>query len=350
MSTGTSDVVREQIADVAPLPSFGAAATQVLQFLHDRVGMGLWMVTRTAGEDWVVLHAEDHGYGVEAGTVFRWSDSFCSRMVRGLGPRIAVDAQVVPVYREAPLGRQVPIGSYVGIPLADSEGQLFGTLCAIDPSPQPARLQREQGLIELQGRLLSSVLSTELRALDVARRAELAERHADRDAMTGLLNRRGWDGVVAAEEERCARYASPAAVLALDLDGLQQVNDTGGHAAGDELVVRAAQLLRRSCRSTDVVARLGGDEFGVLAVETTTEDGARLRARLRALFADAGVEVSIGVAGRYPALPPHSGLDDAWRQADALLYQDKRSRRAARRAAACGIPEQRSPERLTRTG
>ncbi len=64
--------------------------------------------------------------------------------------------------------------------------------------------------------------------------------------MTGLLNRRGWDSALAAEEARCARYASPSAVLVLD--GLKAaVNDTPGHAAGDEYICRAGRLLRRSC-------------------------------------------------------------------------------------------------------
>ena len=68
---------------------FEAAGQRVLAFLHQRFGFGLWMVTRTEGEDWIVLQSEDHGYGVKPGTVFRWADSFCSEMVKGNGPRIA---------------------------------------------------------------------------------------------------------------------------------------------------------------------------------------------------------------------------------------------------------------------
>ena len=324
------DVVRASIADVVALPSFDAAAKQVLDFLHERFGMGLWMITRTAGEDWVVLHAQDQGYGVEAGAVFRWSDSFCSRMVRDQGPRIAVDAQAVPAYREAPISQQLPVGAYVGIPLAKADGELFGTLCAIDPSPQSIDLEAEQPLIELQGRLLSTLLATELRGLEDARRAEAAEHLADRDGLTGLLNRRGWDAAMAAEEARCTRFASPVAVLALDLDGLKAVNDDRGHAAGDELILTAARLLQRTCRGSDVVARLGGDELGGLAVETTVEDGEQLRDRLRECFTAEGLEVSIGVSGRDPSASAGSGLGEAWKQADVLLYEDKRARQVKR--------------------
>ena len=70
-------------------PDFAGASREVLSFLHQRIGMDLWMVSRADNEDWVVLTAEDHGYGVRASDVFRWADTFCSRMVRGDGPRVA---------------------------------------------------------------------------------------------------------------------------------------------------------------------------------------------------------------------------------------------------------------------
>jgi len=91
------------------------------------------MVTRTKGDDWIVLHAEDHGYGVENDAVFKRADSFCSQMVQGLGPSMASDSDLMPAYASAPIGKQVKIGAYVGVPLSDADGSLFGTLCAIDP-------------------------------------------------------------------------------------------------------------------------------------------------------------------------------------------------------------------------
>ncbi len=64
--------------DSLSFTDFASASRAVLSYLHRKLGFKLWMVTRTEGEDWIVLDAEDHGYGVEAGTVFRWADSFCS--------------------------------------------------------------------------------------------------------------------------------------------------------------------------------------------------------------------------------------------------------------------------------
>ena len=74
-----------ELAPVHPFADFREASAAGLHLLQDRIGMGLWLVTRTAGEDWIVLEAVDQGYGVKAGDVFVWSDSFCSRMVEGKG-------------------------------------------------------------------------------------------------------------------------------------------------------------------------------------------------------------------------------------------------------------------------
>ena len=130
-----------------PLHDFESAGRAVLAFLHRRLGFGLWMITRTEGEDWIVLQVEDHGYGISPGTVFRWADSFCSEMVQNNGPKVAPNSDIVPAYAAAPIGQQVPIKAYIGVPLSNADGSLFGTLCAIDPSRQQARqvVARHQG-------------------------------------------------------------------------------------------------------------------------------------------------------------------------------------------------------------
>ena len=204
------------------MPSdFEAAARDALAFLHDRLGFDLWMVTRTEGDDWVVLHTEDHGYNVHEGTVLKWADSFCSRMIRGEGPRIAPASDAVTAYAKAPIGQQVPIGAYAGVPLNHPDGSLFGTLCAIDPKPQPDTIADELPLVELIARLLSRVLESDQRLLEQSRRADRAENQAMCDPLTGLYNRRGWDRLLASEQSRCQRYASPACVVSIDIDGLR---------------------------------------------------------------------------------------------------------------------------------
>lgn len=303
-----------------PFSDFSSAAQGVLRLLHNRLGFDLWMVTRTEGDDWIVLHAEDHGYGVQDGAVFRWADSFCSHMVEGQGPRIAPRSEAVPAYAAAPIGRQVRIGAYVGVPLSRADGSLFGTLCAIHPAPQPEAIQAEQPLVELLSSLLSTILDAELRAAEEARKAERAQAEAMIDPLTGLFNRRGWDQLVAAEEERCRRYGHPACVVSLDLNDLKIVNDSKGHAAGDELLRRCGEALRSSVRQQDVAARLGGDEFAVLCVECDPIYIHSLVGRMRANLLEQNISASIGFACRHPT----STLSETLHQADTAMYAEKR--------------------------
>jgi diguanylate cyclase (GGDEF)-like protein len=300
---------------------FEAASRRALAFLHHRFGFDLWMVTRVDGDDWVVLHTEGPGYDVAEGSVLRWADSFCWRMVRDLGPRVAPDSRQVAAYAEASIARQLPISAYVGVPLTDDRGGVFGTLCAIHPEAMPPAIADQQDVVETIGDLLSAVLRTELALEAQTRRAERAEAEALTDDLTGLYNRRGWSRLLEAEEKRCRRYGHPASVIAIDLDDLKAVNDERGHPAGDALIVAAADVLRASTRAQDVVARTGGDEFLVLGVETAHEAAAMLVERLRAAFRLAGIAASLG----WSMYDHRHGLLDAVAAADAAMYAEKRA-------------------------
>ena len=304
---------------------FESAGRAVLAYLHQRFGFKLWMLTRTEGDDWIVLQSEDHGYGITPGKVFRWSDSLCTTMVNDNGPRVAPNSDLIASYAAAPIGKQVAIKAYVGVPLTRDDGSLFGTLCAIDPSQQSEAIVQEQNLIEMLAGLLSVILRKELKATDDARRCELLTVESHTDALTKLLNRRAWDQLLENEEKRCSRYGHSAAVLTMDLDELKQINDSLGHPAGDALLQRAALALRLAARETDVIARLGGDEFGIIAAECDRVGVDALVGRVRAALASANVKASLGFALRAPS----SGLCAAWQLADQRMYAEKRTRQVS---------------------
>ncbi len=317
----------DQPADVLPYSDFDAACRAVLAQLSERTGLGLWMMTRTEGEDWIVLQAEGDRHAVTDGDIMRWADSFCSLMVVGEGPQSAPRAAEVPSYRKAPIGRQVPIGAYVGVPVMRVNGELFGTLCAIDPEPQPEALNAELPLVRLFARLLGSILEAEMHAVELTRKLQAVREEASLDPLTGLLNRRGWNERVAIEERRARRYGSPATVAIIDLNRLKEINDRRGHEAGDELLVRAGQALRVAMRETDAVARIGGDEFAVLCMETGADAGWRIENKIRSALAMAGVEASLGWSARDPS----QDIGSAVIEADRLMLEEKRaSRREAK--------------------
>ncbi len=309
--------------DDTHLLDFQAAAKAVLAYLQGRLGFDLWMITRTEGNDWIVLQAQDQSYGVQSGDVFRWTDSFCSRMVKGEGPRMAPCSTQVRAYASAPIAQQVPIAAYVGVPLLYHDGTLFGTLCAIDPSPQNPKILDELPLVELLANLLSSILHADMKVAEQTSLAERLQAETLTDDLTGLYNRRGWDYLLAAEERQCAKYGHPAYVAVIDLDNLKRINDSQGHAAGDELLRRTAAALRQSSRQQDVIARVGGDEFTVLFVKCALTPRECLRDRINQALKANGIEASIGLAERHPS----RGLGQAWLAADQAMYREKQCHR-----------------------
>lgn len=309
--------------------TFDGACAAVVDYLKDAVPLGYWSVSRYDGERQVYLQVRDDAYGTRAGDSHAWEGSLCRRMVAG-APQIAPDVAAVPEYLEAQITGQLDIGAYVGVPLQSHDGQVFGTLCGLDPDPQDEGLAGQQPLLRLLGALLTTILQADLARAESERAAERAEREAETDALTGLRNRRGWDRLIAVEEQRLRAFGDPAAVVVLDLDGLKAVNDTTGHTAGDALIRRTAQVLRAQLRDHDVVARLGGDEFGIVATGITPSQVPSLVARLRRALADAGVSASVG----HSLYGLGSGLLAAWGQADLGMYADKERRRAVEPAQA----------------
>ena len=313
------NVVTLPIASTLALPTFESAAKAVLKILHEKLGFDLFMVTRTEGDDWIVLQSEDHGYGVKQEDIFKWSDSFCSRMVTGSGPRIAPCSASIPAYREAPIGRKVKIGAYVGVPLTYGDGRLFGTLCGIDPNPQPKAIETELPLVELFASLLSALLHSELQAIEAGRSADSARAEAEVDCMTGLCNRRGWNRHVEEEDARCRSYGHTASVVVIDLDGLKRINDSEGHVSGDRVIIRAGETIQGAVRKGDIVARMGGDEFAVLAPQCDLAGAKRLTHSIRTALMGEEICASLGAAVRAPA----RGLNDAYEMADTEMYREK---------------------------
>jgi diguanylate cyclase (GGDEF)-like protein len=156
-------------------------------------------------------------------------------------------------------------------------------------------------------------------------RAELA-RMSRTDPLTGCLNRRGFEERAgeAIKGAAAADFANPLAVVLVDLDGFKQVNDTQGHAAGDQVLRDVAERLDKVARHGDVIGRLGGDEFAVLLHGVDEHGAAAAGERLEEALAGVS-RASTGVA----VLPRHgTALDALIGRADRRLYETKLRRRA----------------------
>ncbi len=310
------------LAEHATYSTVTQASATVLESLREVVGFRFWAVTRVTGQTYAIVGTGQAGFPARPGEQFPWAQTLCRQVVLGRAPRIAPDIASVTAYQQVALAEQWQIRAYLSTPLSLDGRSLYGTVCAVDPLPQPTAVTGLMALVDRQARLLSTVLAARLHTDQAQRRAERAEADALMDPLTGLVNRRGWNLLLDREEQRCQRYGTLASVLMLDLDGLKAINDSHGHAAGDALLRRAADVLRDAVRSADVVARLGGDEFAVLSVETDLAAARAEQARLVHLLAVAGIAASIGAATR----DPHGGLAAAVQHADADMYRAKRQR------------------------
>lgn len=300
--------------------NFEEAGKQVLQYLHRHYGFGLWMITRVESENWIILHAENEKYTIQSGSVFNWLDSFCYQMVQGKTPKIAPNSQVVPLYAQARINRQLNIRSYIGEPLRNEDGSVFGTICAIDTEQQTDEIYKIAPTIELLASLLSSILQSELRENTQRRLKERFEVEALTDALTGLFNRRAWNQLLTAEEGRCQRYGLSATIFSIDLNDLKKTNDQFGHEQGDLLIQKTTRLLLDHMRSNDIVARLGGDEFAILCPETAWEEAVVLFERIQRLLNEEKIHAAIGYASR----KLDSDLNKTFIQADQNMYEQKR--------------------------
>ncbi len=177
-------------------------------------------------------------------------------------------------------------------------------------------------MIEWVSRLLSRI---EVERSGVMHQRETKAREEGMtDRLTGLLNRRGWDACMQDLESRCQHENLNACVIMIDLDGLKRINDTQGHAKGDELLRRAANALHIAARREDFLARLGGDEFAYLAVGCSPEHAGVVLKRLSDALQGAGVAASLGSAMRDLA----GSLSAAFQEADQSMYAHKRERKA----------------------
>ena len=307
-----------------PYVTFSQAAEAILHTLYDRIPFDLWIVTYTNGDDWVVQAAVDHGYGIKAGDVFKWRDSFCYRMTQGLGPFMTCQSDNIPVYSCAPIASQVNIGAYVGIPLMHPDGNLYGTLCAIHPQPVTDSLYDEFEFVKTQARILSTIISEEEQKEIIEDKLEVEKQVSQLDELTGVYNRRGWNTIMNVEQQRCERYQCQAAIIMLDLDGLKEINDSQGHKYGDEMIKNAASVLMNTVRSFDLVSRIGGDEFAILAVEISVEETERMVRRILQELEQAGINASIGWANRHAEMT----LPEVLEQADENMYANKQKHKS----------------------
>jgi diguanylate cyclase (GGDEF)-like protein len=191
----------------------------------------------------------------------------------------------------------------------------------------------------LRGRPLARRLAEEVARLEaelVAARAEVAAlaATAERDPLTDVLNRRGFERELERSLAYVSRYDASAALVYIDLDAFKPVNDRHGHAAGDAVLRSAAAALVRNVRASDLVARLGGDEFVVLLWNIAPKDAQMKAGAIEEIIAAAtqasAAGLAVGASAGVAMLAADDAPADVLARADAAMYARKAERRAFR--------------------
>ncbi len=185
---------------------------------------------------------------------------------------------------------------------------------------------------------LTNISSAEELASEIARlRGEIArlqskvqqlDQLAHLDPLIGLPNRRGFMRQLEALISRVKRYGDPGAMLFVDIDGLKGINDSRGHKAGDEALIRVSEVLVGGVRSGDCVARLGGDEFGILLEHADEaiagETAVRLVERIASCgFSHGGAPLPLSVAIGVGIIAAGDDAEAVMARADQAMYAKK---------------------------
>jgi diguanylate cyclase (GGDEF)-like protein len=204
----------------------------------------------------------------------------------------------------------------------------------------------------IKGEINTQALERSLRyALKLGETMEALRQLATHDALTGLLNRREFDRILAEEHERARRFGRSYAIVTLDLDHFKSVNDKYGHPAGDLVLTTAAQRISRQLRSVDRFARIGGEEFAIVLTEvdhvTASEVAKRIvemMARVPIPLAD-GTQLPVTLSAGSASMPKNAAdTVGLVRIADKALYEAKTRGRNRAVAAVELEPKQEAPQ------
>lgn len=155
---------------------------------------------------------------------------------------------------------------------------------------------------------------------------------ADKDPLTGLLNRRSFMKILQFEKNRSNRIKKPFTLIMADIDYFKKINDSYGHDVGDSILIKVSKELKKSIRKSDTVARWGGDEFLVLLPETGQHGGLELAEKLldifqKKVFRYSKEKINITISFGVVEYKEGKTLNGCLKSVDALLFKAKETGR-----------------------
>jgi len=236
--------------------------------------------------------------------------SFCQHVVANAAPLVVEDARTDPVLRTNLAIRDLDVVAYAGFPITGRDGEVLGSLCAIDDRPRVWTGAELEVLAEI-----ALLVGNEIERRSLVQRLAADART---DVLTGLANRRAWDEELPRARHHAQRLSHGLSLAIVDVDRFKAYNDEHGHPAGDAVLREIGRRWVTHVRDIDVIARIGGEEFGLLLPGCTPAEALVIAERLRRDL-PGGLTASVGIAEwREPMT-----VADLVAHADRALYRAK---------------------------
>jgi diguanylate cyclase len=308
-----------RLESLRPYLSLQESLPALLSCLRSIVPMRLWMVGRLAGNAWTVVQADDSQNEVSPGDAFPWPDTLCIRVLEHYGCCFAEDAADYPALAAAPVCASLKVGAYIGYPMLSWRGELLGTVCAVDPQPQPRFSPQQRQQVETISRTISTLVAHSFK-LDEGRRADpVIKPPVHIDHLTGLPNLAGWHNLLDDEELALKMEGDDALVAVVDIAMPDISIGDAGSLDWDNALVRYGHLLKSHVRGRDAVARIGLNRFGLLLCGLSEQQGRAAVDKIRLALRESGADAAVGYAMRRAS----GTLAAAARIADIRMYNDR---------------------------
>lgn len=274
--------------------------------------------------------------GILAGNEIAWQNSMCRQL---FNDDIWFDTDIAKHYPQSE-GAKLGMNTFFALPVQYNQ-KMIGSLCGASTRQQELSASQLQQL-ELIAEAVSWLIAKWQRLLKLQQRLHFTQQRlkqayqdreslkqlAERDPLTGLLNRRGFADLWQSCVEQDVTEGD-IAVIALDFDNFKQLNDQYGHQAGDEALQDLAQILQQHTRDYDFASRLGGDEFVLVLPGCKKQEALQIAERIQQSYAATKQgeqhSISLGIA-----ISRVGAADDLLLLADKALYKAKNSGRGQR--------------------
>lgn len=263
--------------------------------------------------------------------------SFCGHTILGSEAMIVEDATKDERFADNPLVTGEPgIRFYAGYPVHSPDGHNIGALCVIDREPRQLTPSQLEDLKDLAAMVDIEIKSKQLAVAQLRMNEELAaaKKAVLVDPLTRLWNRAGGEEFLARQHQVAVQRGEKFCIAMADIDHFKRINDTCGHAVGDEVLREVARRILRSIRDDDFACRMGGEEFLLVIADPAATDALKVAQAVRSTVRETPVEseghsinvtLSIGLAYFDPAALV--SCEEVIRLADQGLYRAKENGR-----------------------